>query len=58
MNINTALQLIRHYIKERKGKEVNLSIAKIASDQRQLEMVEDAVKIINHHYNEGKVKIL
>jgi hypothetical protein len=58
MNLNTALQYIQHYIKERKGEDVRFSIARIAADQRQLEMVEDAVKIINFYYNEGKVKIL
>jgi hypothetical protein len=58
MNFNTAIQLVKHYIKDRTGEDVHLSMAKIAPDQRQLEMLEDAVKIINHYYNEGKVKIL
>ena len=58
MELNTAIQLVKHYIKDRTGKDVRLSIARIATDQRQLELLEDAVKIINHYYNEGKVKIL
>jgi len=50
MNSDEALKLVRQYVFDKTGKRINTNDIRIMSDQRQVDMLKQAVAIAVKHY--------
>ena len=51
MGINEGIRLVTHYIKHRKGVDVDVNAVKIMMDNRQKELLVKAVKVAVEYHN-------
>ena len=55
MDINDGVRLVTQYIQDRKGIRVDINPVKIMTDQRQLDLLNKAVKVAVEYYNGTKI---
>jgi hypothetical protein len=51
MDINEGIRLVTHYIKHRKGVDVDINAVNIMMDNRQKELLAKAVKVAVEYHN-------
>lgn len=57
MDINEGITLVTHYIKHRKGVDVDINAMRVQMDSRQMELLQKAVKVAVDFHN-GKMIII
>jgi len=57
VDINEGIRLVTHYIKHRKGVDVDINAMRVQMDSRQVELLQKAVKVAVDFHN-GKAIII
>ena len=52
MDVNEAVKLVTHYIHDKTGKKADINAVKIMFDERQKQMLKQAVKVAVKYYKE------